>query len=354
MSQSEISFSEKLAARSRKAIRFSSENLIKTEFLFEDKAIPLLVRPSVEGVNLLEWSKANHDFIQSQLLKHGAILFRSFGVSSIEAFQAFAEATSSGGLLDYTFRSTPRRKVSGGIYTSTEYPQDQSIPMHNEMSYTRSWPMKIWFYCVKASPQGGATPIAHSAKVFQRVNPEIREKFLRHGVMYVRNYREGLDLSYQEVFGTSNRAEIERFCQEADIECEFDARGRLQTRQKCQAIAVHPRTGETVWFNQAHLFHISSLDPAYSASLLATYGQDGLPRNSYYGDGATIAESELNEIREAFRREAVSFPWAEGDVLMLDNMLVAHGREPFSGPRKIVVAMAEQHPSKTSNSQIAS
>jgi hypothetical protein len=26
---------------------------------------------------------------------------------------------------------------------------------------------------------------------------------------------------------------------------------------------------------------------------------------------------------------------------MIDNMLVAHGRNPFSGPRKIVVGMAQ-------------
>jgi hypothetical protein len=48
-------------------------------------------------------------------------------------------------------------------------------------------------------------------------------------------------------------------------------------------------------------------------------------------------------VREAYRQETVTFPWQEGDILMLDNMLVAHGRSPFVGSRKIAVGMSETY-----------
>ncbi len=326
----------------RKALRISSGSLVTIGPLFTDKAIPLCIRPSVAGVSLLDWARANRDLIESHLLQHGALLFRGFGDSKVESFELFAEATSLGGLIDYSYCSTPRRRVSGNIYTSTEYPADRAIPMHNEMSYARSWPMKIWFCCVKAAPQGGQTPIADSRKVLERLDPHLVSRFERLGVLYVRNFLDNIDLSCREVFGTADRDEISRLCDAVGIEYEFNDHCQLKTRQKCQGIAIHSSKMHSIWFNQAHLFHISSLGPGMAASFLADFGEDCLPRNAYYGDGSKIDEMHLNEIREAYRQETIAFPWNEGDILMLDNMQVAHGREPFAGPRKIIVAMAEQ------------
>jgi len=337
------SITDTLTGRGPAAPRILSGNSVIAEPLFNHQSIPFLIRPGAERVNLPAWAGTNLDFIESWLLHYGAILFRGFEISGVEEFQAFAEATSSNGLLDYTFRSTPRKKVSGKIYTSTEYPADQSIPLHNEMSYARSWPMKIWFYCLKPPARGGATTLADSGRVLERIDPQVKTRFIRSGVRYVRNYRDGLDLSCREVFGTDDRSVIERLCQEADIECEFGGERQLRTRQTCQVIAVHPKARRAVWFNQAHLFHVSSLNPGVSKQLLALYGEGGLPRNCYYSDGSSINEADLHEIRAAYTRETVTFPWEEGDILMLDNMLVAHGRDPFAGERKVVVAMAEQY-----------
>ena len=119
--------------------------------------------------------------------------------------------------------------------------------------------------------------------------------------------------------------------------------GELRTRQTCQAVAVHPVTGDNVWFNQAHLFHISNLQAEVRESLLDIVDEEDLPRNVYYGDGSAIEDEVLAQIRAVLDECAISFPWQEGDVLMLDNMLSAHARSPFEGPRKVIVAMAEGH-----------
>ena len=159
--------------------------------------------------------------------------------------------------------------------------------------------------------------------------------------MYMRNYGNGLDVPWQKVFNTEDPAVVEAFCRTNGILYEWKADGELRTRQVAQAIAVHPLTGETVWFNQAHLFHVSNLEPAVREGLLAVVAEEDLSRNACYGDGSPIESDLLDEIRDVYRSVAVQFSWQEGDVMMLDNMLAAHGRTPFKGRRQILVAMAE-------------
>jgi len=321
----------------RKAIALSAEALVKERLLRADAGLPLVLEPAVDALSLTEWTSNNRDSIVQKLRTHGAILFRGFNPNSVEEFEQFLRLLV-GDLLPYSYRSTPRSEVSGRIYTSTEYPAHQSIPLHNEMSYTREWPGMLGFFCVEPAPEGGETPIADSRRVFNLIAPAIRETFINKGVMYVRNYGEALDLSWQNVFQTSDRAEVEAYCRKTDIQFEWKDQDILRTSQVCQAVANHPQTGEPVWFNQAHLFHVSSLDSTVRDSLLSL--ADGEPpRNAYYGDGTSIEESALEQIREIYTKEAVVFGWQKHDILLLDNMLAAHGRRPFRGARKIVVGM---------------
>jgi alpha-ketoglutarate-dependent taurine dioxygenase len=330
---------KKLGPIVRRAVDTSSE-MVETSFLAAEQTLPLLVRPAVDGVSLSTWLGNHRERWEPLLHRHGALLFRGFGVRTKEELEELA-AAASGGLMDYTYRSTPRSSVGGRVYTSTEYPADQSIPMHNEMSYTSSWPLKIWFFCAQPSEQGGETPLADSRRVWEKLDPALRERFAEKRVMYVRNYGAGLDLTWENVFQTTDRTIVESFCREAGIELEWKSGNRLRTRQRCQAVARHPVTGEMVWFNQAHLFHRSSLAPDVLSALLETMAEEDLPRDTWYGDGTPIEASALEEIRRVYAEESVAAPWQKGDVLMVDNMLAAHGRRPFSGARKILVAMTE-------------
>lgn len=330
-----------LVAGRRQPVSVSQEGLVRVAQLLPETALPALVQPAVEDLSLVSWAGSNREQIELLLLRHGGILFRGFQVPTVAEFERLIAAVS-GELLEYSYRSTPRHQVSGRIYTSTEYPADQTIPMHNEMAYTRSWPMKIWFFCVKKAEQGGETPVADSRKVFNRIDPRIRERFMHKGVMYMRNYGQGVDLSWQDVFQTNDKAVVEEFCRSAGIAFEWRSDNRLRTTQVCQAAANHPKTNQMVWFNQAHLFHISGLPPDTRKAMLSVFKEEDLPRNTYYGDGTPIEMPVLDEIRAIYEQEMIAFPWDEGDVLLLDNMLTAHGRAPYRGKRKIVVGMAEQ------------
>jgi len=311
--------------------------------LRDGAALPLLVEAAAGTVpSLIEALPEIREVADRHLLGHGGLLFRGFALDGAAAFQGFA-AGFGHPLLTYEFGSTPRSKVTQGVYTSTEYPPHQHIPLHNEQAYTRDWPMKIWFYCQQAAPEGGETPIADSRAIYRDMPEALRDRFADKGLMYVRNYGNGLDVSWQQVFDTESRDVVEAYCRRHGIECEWKQDGELRTRQVCQGAMAHPVTGEMVWFNQAHLFHVSNLEPEVRATLLELVDEPDLPRNVYYGDGSAIEDEALEVVRGVLEAHKVTFPWNSGDVVMLDNMLTAHARAPFKGPRKVIVAMAEAH-----------
>ncbi|MCC2645549.1 MAG: hypothetical protein K0R94_1327, partial [Burkholderiales bacterium] len=94
-----------------------------------------------------------------------------------------------------------------------------------------------------------------------------------------------------------------------------------------------------LWFNQAHLFHESAHEPEIRDYLLTNFKSDQMPRNAFFGDGSSISEEKLIHIREVYKKAEIAFPWKKGDILILDNLRYSHGRRPFAGERKIVVAI---------------
>jgi alpha-ketoglutarate-dependent taurine dioxygenase len=323
----------------QRQVTVTSENLVRLGTLGTGE-LPLLAEPANPGIHLVSWASANRQFLEEKLQKYGAILFRGFDLREPEDLEAFIQAVS-GESLEYRERSSPRHAVKGNIYTSTDYPPSQPIFLHNENSYQKEWPLKIFFFCRQAPEQGGETPIADVRKVLARIPPEIRDRFAERKWMYVRNFGDGFGLSWQAVFQTADKEAIERHCRENGIETEWKEEDRLRTRAVRPALARHPKTRDPVWFNHATFFHVSTLEPAIREALLQEFEDSELPANSYYGDGSPIEPEVLNQLRAAYQAETISFPWQKGDLLMLDNMLVAHGRAPFSGPRQILVGMAE-------------
>lgn len=328
-----------LGATRAKAIRLPTGQVVETAPLLPGLRVPIAFRPLVADVDLAEWAAAHTGLVETRLLQDGALLFRGFPVDA-RSFRRIANVLA-GELINYVEGSSPRLTLGGGVYTSTEYPPEYEISPHNELSYAHQWPGRIVFFCESEPHTGGETPIVDSRKVLEQLAPDVSERFRRTDLAYVRNLHGGIGpgLSWQAVFETSDRSVVERYCQEGEIEYAWTPNGGLRTRQVRKAVRRHPKTGEAVWFNQADQWHVSNLDRGTREALLATTAEADLPINVYYEDGSPLETAILEHIRATYQKEAIVFRWQRGDVLLLDNMLMAHARRPFTGTRRIVVAM---------------
>jgi len=287
----------------------------------------------------LGWINSNLDQITQTLHDKGVLLLRGMNVQGSKKLERMLTCVFGEELLEYVYRSTPRTKMRGRIYTSSEYHAEETILLHNENAYSNKWPMRIAFCCVKNAEQGGETPICDSSLVYNSIPVEIRQEFEAKGLRYVRNYGE-IDLHWSEVFQTQSKDDIATYCNDNGIAFEWLDKDHLRTSQQSQASCNHPIKGNKLWFNQAHLFHISSQPTELRNSLLDVVGVEGLPRNVYFGDGSTIDDDMIAAIRDVYDQHKIVFPWQEGDVLLLDNMQFAHGRQPFTGSRKILTGMS--------------
>ncbi|HYV13038.1 MAG TPA: amino acid adenylation domain-containing protein [Pyrinomonadaceae bacterium] len=322
-----------------KAVSVPREELVTTGSITNGASLPLVLRPNAENLDLAVWAERNRDMLQGQLVRHGAILFRDFKLDPARDFGRLAHAVCSD--LFHENGEHPRRALGDGVYTPVFYPPEQLLLWHNENSFNHRWPARIWFGCVQPATRGGETPLADSRKVYALIDKDIRRLFSERGVMYVRNYGEGLGLDWQTVFQTDDRREVERRCREARMEIEWKQGGRARTRCVRPASVRHPQTGELSWFNQAQHWHVSCLDPETRAGIQAVFSEEDYPRHCYFGDGTPIDDSVMAEVLEAYRQTEVVFAWQEGDILMVDNVLTAHARRPFEGSRELLVAMGD-------------
>ena len=314
--------------------------LVKLGQLHPGQTLPLLVEPAVEGMDLADWAAHHRSFLESRLHEHGAILFRGFDIDNPPALERFAAAVCSE--LFNENGEHPRESVSGNVYTPVFYPRDQRLLLHNENSFNQRWPRKILFACATPPESGGETPLVDSRAVYQRLGPDLRRQFEERRVLYMRNYGyEGIGLPWQDVFQTDDPAEVERKCREAAVQWEWRGAALLRTLAVRPAVIEHPVTREKVWFNQAQHWHVSCLDPEIRASMESLFAPQDLPRNCFFGDGSPIEDETMREILRVYDELEVSFPWQRGDVLLVDNLMTAHGRNPFTGERKILVALGD-------------
>ena len=319
----------------RKAV--PTTELVQTGFLpSNEEGLPLVITPAVDNIDLAGWCSAHTEDVERYLDGYGAIMFRGFPLAGGREFEAVASAIA--GELFGEYGDLPPEKSGQRIYHSTPYPPDKMILFHNESSHFSSWPMRQFFFCVVPSQEGGETPLLDCRKVYEVLDNEIVDAFERRGLMYVRNFSEGVDVPWQDFFHTSDKAAVEQTCAKGGMSCEWTELG-LRVSQRAQGVLTHPRTGVPVFFNQVQLHHVACLDEETRTAMRQLFADEDLPRNVYYGDGAPIPDEVIERIGEVYEQLCVETPWQKGDLIALDNMLVAHARRPFVGERKIVVAM---------------
>jgi alpha-ketoglutarate-dependent taurine dioxygenase len=285
------------------------------------------------------WATEHRDAVRAFVAEHGALLVRGLGLR--DAAQAEAVFRPLGTLMREREAFAPRRRYAEGVYSASKWPPNQAMCAHHELSYALQAPSLMLFACLVAPSAGGATPLADGPAVLDTLPAELVERFEREGWLLIRNYNDEIGTSIADAFGTDDRGAVETYCRANAIEFEWREGGVLRTRQRRSAVVPHPLSGRRCWFNQVAFLNAWTMAPELREYLVEMYGEDGLPFNTRFGNGDPIGADVVQAINEAYEANTVREGWQAGDLLLVDNLRTAHGREPFEGPREIVVAMAD-------------
>lgn len=320
-------------------VRVDAQSLVRTTRSTSRGCPPVTVERAFPDVDLVEWAAEHRSFVHEELRTCGCVLFRGFEVTTAAAFERVAQRLC--GDLYTEYGDLPGASPRARVYGSTPYPEDKTILYHNESSHLSSWPKTMCFCCIQPAESGGETPLADCREIHNRMDRDLRDRFERHGLVYIRNFVPGLDVSWRDFFRTSDRSVVEDYCRRSGIEHEWWGDDCLRTKQCRPAIVRHPDTGEKVFFNQILLHHISCLEAEARQTLLAQFQVEQLPRNVQFGDGSPIPDVVVAEVKDLCDEASRVFPWQAGDVLMVDNVRLAHSRNPYRGRRTTLVAMGD-------------
>ncbi|WP_164764801.1 TauD/TfdA family dioxygenase [Streptomyces lydicus] len=286
------------------------------------------------------WAAERRDALRAVVAEHGAVLVRGLGMSDPAQVGAVLQGLD-GAPLSEREAFAARQTYSEGVYSSSKWPPSQPMCMHHELSYTLEFPGLMLFACLSAPTSGGTTAVADSAAVLDALPPALTERFEREGWLLTRSYHPEIGATLDQAFGTGDRDAVERYCRAHAIEFTWQPDGGLRTRQRRSAVVRHPVSGRRCWFNQIAFLNAWTMAPEVRDYLIDEYGPDGLPFNTHYGNGDPLAEDVVQLLNEVYEVHTARRPWEAGDLLLVDNVRTAHSREPFEGPRDVVVALAD-------------
>lgn len=306
--------------------------------------LPMTVQlDNMSPEEFIVYYKSNHSEIEKDLHEVGAVKFQGIQIESMEVFQHIVNSIANK-FLAYIDGNSPRTKLSGNVYTSTEYDKTQRITMHNELSYSAKWPAKLFFSCLQPSDTGGETLLADSREILNHMDKALVDEIDRKGVIYIRNLHggRGIGPSWQDTFETESKEQLEAYCEQYNIEYEWKEDGSLRLIQRSKGIIAHRSSGERVWFNQIDQFHPSHLDSEIYEMMQHMYDStEDFPMFVKFGDGTPITEAMVREILDTTEKLTIAPPWERNELLIVDNELASHGRNAFTGERRVLVSMTE-------------
>ncbi|GAA2933301.1 TauD/TfdA family dioxygenase [Kitasatospora cinereorecta] len=306
---------------------------------------PVLVHtPDFTGMaEAAAWLTAHRPAIQAELHRSGAVMLRGLPVEDAATFAEARDALIAE-RAGYKEKATPRTDFGEGVFSSTDLPAVQPIRLHNENSYTLDFPGVLLFGCVIAPETGGATTVGDMRKALAMLPADLTARFAKAGWLLERNYSDLAGMPWRKAFSSEEPKGAEEYCDANAIGYEWLDEDTLRTRQLRSAIITHPVTGERSWFNHFAFWNARTLDEDVREVLVDTFGEDGLPFNTYLGDGTSLTDAEVDTVNEVYQAVTVRETWQRGDLMLVDNILCAHGRESYTGARKILVAMGEPVP----------
>lgn len=331
----------------------------KYYFINADKT-PLVISPINPDITLdsfKKWVELHRGGLKSLLSNHGAVLLRDFPVKNAQDFASIFQAILGQDLMDYKGGEEFRTKIAEQIYTTTETPSHLQIPLHHELSYSNSPPSYISFYCQNAPEKGtGQTILGRTENITRALKdtPEVWNFFKDQTLTYTSRHPPNGNFftdinkthkTWQDVFETEDRAEVERICNEKGYQYQWNNDWLEITRQAPAIKNPDQHFDYAYWFNQAHLYHSNPRSRGgwlnHILSSILYMKQSTKPYDISLENGEAIPRDIIYKVYDVLDQHTIKFDWKNQDVLLLDNIKMLHGRAPYKGQRRILVSMSQ-------------
>jgi alpha-ketoglutarate-dependent taurine dioxygenase len=315
---------------------------------------PLFIEPvggeiATDVSAFVHWVGARREILDRLIVQHGGVVLRGFPLRKTADFEALVgqfTAYSAG----YVGGSTPRRALGHNVLESTNIASDLRLGVHSEMAYMRDFPARIAFFALQVAPRGGETIIADFRRLSKLIPGPLRDKLQVRGIRNVRNYgpaaeHEPTDIDnpdnrpWNHSFYTDSPSEVDRLARGLGMTTLWHADGSLTVINQIEAFTTHPVTGQSLYRNNIHTGGRLNYTGKHAEAARALVASQRMPTGTVLGDGSSLDAEEGALLSHLIDEVTISWPWLNGDTMILDNLQVAHGRNPYEGARETQVAL---------------
>ena len=276
--------------------------------------------------------------LMQQLATHGAILFRSCGVMDTQAFDDFVAGFALPNFpYDESLSNAVRHNRTPRVFTANEAPQDVEIFLHHEMAQTPYFPSHLFFFCEQAAAAGGATPLCRSDVLLETLTQHLPDFVGRCRALGARysltmpaeaDTTSGQGRSWRQTLNVDTKEAAEARLAALEYDWQWLPHDAIRTTTPTLSLIRHAPSGSEVFFNQLIAAFCGWQDQRNEGT-----------RSVTYGDGSAFDDADVQSAVELAYDLVFDLPWESGDVALIDNYQVMHGRRPFSGQRSVLASL---------------
>lgn len=284
------------------------------------------------------WVKDNLGSLKQELAEHGAILFRGFPLVTDLDFDAFIQLFD---LQNFTYTDSlsnaVRRNRTERVFTANEAPANIAIYLHHEMAQTPVYPSALFFFCELPAATGGATPLCRSDTLLTQIE-EVLPAFVhdceQKGVKYTNTMPDQEDLksgqgrSWRSTLNATDKTAAEAKLRSLGYDWQWLPEDNLRVTTPVLPAVRTLADGRRVFFNQLIAAFQGWQDKRNVAQ-----------KSISFGDGTVIDPQAMAKVVELAEQLSFDMNWQAGDVALVDNSLVMHGRRPFQGERRVLASL---------------
>jgi alpha-ketoglutarate-dependent taurine dioxygenase len=269
------------------------------------------------GTIIKNTSNASIDSISSDsayklLEEYGIVLFRNFNIET----EDFIRTTDRlmGKILSHG--ANTREAITADRTVVEVVKGNLGMCLHKELGYTPWGPELLWFHCLTPAKENGQTTICDGVELARSLSSSTRNLFEKNKIKYSHHWPPE---TWQGFLRTQNYLEaINKIGQYTQVDLEKSSHDKI-------------------FFNyEISAFEQTIQGPAFLNSILNMVDSKHLNICTLsFANGELIDDEIIDEIREKGEALSEKIEWKSGDLAMIDNRRMLHGRKSFSGERKI-------------------